>query len=183
MIGFLTFFGKNYSLQAVLHYLKSQIEMASHQTYEEGKKLVFYGLKLLAAITILEVFLALWAKGHIPGLPGFYETSLGRPLYMVAMIGASLYKAYFIVYNFMHMAFEMRGLALSVLLPMLLLVWAIIAFFHEGSRWGASRELIKEKNELPAGKATGPKKESYILPTQGGNQYDYILPTTGSQKG
>ena len=137
--------------------------MASHQTYEEGKKLVFYGLKLLAAITILEVFLALWAKGHIPGLSGFYETSLGRPLYMVAMIGASLYKAYFIVYNFMHMAFEMRGLALSVLLPMLLLVWAIIAFFHEGSRWGHAREQIQEKNMETAAPTPVPKKEGLLI--------------------
>jgi cytochrome c oxidase subunit IV len=54
---------------------------------------------------------------------------------------------------------------LSVLMPMLLLVWAIIAFFNEGGSWGARRELIKEKNEqvLPA-----TQKQGYILPTQNG---------------
>lgn len=137
--------------------------MAAHQTYEEGKKLVFYGLKLLAAITIIEVFVALWAKGHIPGLPGFYDTAIGGPVYMAAMVGASLYKAYFIVYNFMHMGFEMRGLALSVLLPMLLLVWAIIAFFQEGNSWGKSRQQIKEKNMETTAPAPAPKKEGLLI--------------------
>ncbi len=137
--------------------------MAAHQTYEEGKKLVFYGLKLLGAITIIEVFLALWAKGHIPGLPAFYHNSLGKGLYMAAMVGFSLYKAYFIVFNFMHMGFEVRGLVLSVLLPMLLLVWAIIAFFQEGSRWGHSRQQIKEKNMESAAPAAAPKKEGLLI--------------------
>jgi hypothetical protein len=35
--------------------------MAGHQTYEEQKQLVFYGLKLLAVITIVEVAFALFA--------------------------------------------------------------------------------------------------------------------------
>jgi hypothetical protein len=39
--------------------------MAGHQTYEEQKQLVFYGLKLLAVITVVEVAFALFAKGHI----------------------------------------------------------------------------------------------------------------------
>ena len=63
------------------------------------------------------------------------------------IIALSLYKAYFIVYEFMHMKYEMRGLAMSVLLPTLLLIWAIIAFFQEGDSWKERREQIKEKNE------------------------------------
>lgn len=60
----------------------------------------------------------------------------------------------------MHMAHEMRGLVLSVLLPA---IWAIIAFFQEGTQWGRSREKIKERNELPAAVPTG-KPQGYILP-------------------
>lgn len=50
----------------------------------------------------------------------------------------------------MHMAYEVKGLAMSVLLPCLLLVWAVIAFFQEGGSWGARREQILKKNEAPA---------------------------------
>ena len=120
--------------------------MAGHQTYEEQKALVFYGLKLLGAITIVEVLVALLAKGHLVHGIKFSE-GFGHYLYMLLMIGFSLYKAYFIIFFFMHMAYEVRGLAMSVLLPTALLVWAIIAFFQEGTSWGARRELIKEKNE------------------------------------
>jgi cytochrome c oxidase subunit IV len=137
--------------------------MSGHQTYEEQKALVFKGLMLLGAITIVEVFIALLAKGHmIHGVN--FKHGFGHYLYMALMVGFSLYKAYFIIFYFMHMAYEVRGLVLSVLLPTSLLIWAIIAFFQEGGSWGARRELIKEKNEevvqpMPAGKPTG-----YMLP-------------------
>ena len=64
------------------------------------------------------------------------------------MIGMSLYKAYFIVYEFMHMRYEVKGLAMSVLLPTLLLVWAVIAFFQEGDSWNERREQILEKDKV-----------------------------------
>jgi cytochrome c oxidase subunit IV len=137
--------------------------MAGHQTYEEQKALVFYGLKLLGAITIVEVLVALLAKGHLVHGIKFSE-GFGHYLYMLLMIGFSLYKAYFIIFFFMHMAYEVRGLAMSVLLPTGLLVWAIIAFFQEGSSWGARRELIKEKNEEIIKPVLASQPQGYWLP-------------------
>jgi cytochrome c oxidase subunit IV len=127
--------------------------MEGHLSYEDQKKLVIKGLKLLGAITIIEVLIALLAKGHL--IPGVEFKGFLHYIYMAAMVGFSLYKAYFIVYNFMHMAHEVQGLRWSVLLPMLLLVWAIIAFFQEGGSWGARREQIQKKdaeeiNDKPA---------------------------------
>lgn len=137
--------------------------MAAHQTYEEQKALVFYGLKLLGAITIVEVLVALLAKGHLIHGVKFTE-GFGHYLYMLLMMGFSVYKAYFIIFFFMHMASEVRGLAMSVLLPTALLIWAIIAFFQEGHSWGARRELIKEKNE------------EIVKPTPAGQPQGYLLP-------
>ena len=124
-----------------------------HLSYEEQKQLVFKGLKLLGIITIVEVFLALLFNGHI--IPSFHKAHVSDSLwviyllggiYALAMIGFSLYKARFIVYHFMHLGSEVRGLRMSVLLPMLLLVWAIIAFFQEGGSWGERRNQIEKKN-------------------------------------
>lgn len=137
--------------------------MAGHQTYEEQKALVFRGLLLLGTITIIEVMVALLAKGHLFHSVKFTE-GFGHYLYMLLMIGFSLYKAYFIIFFFMHMAYEVRGLVISVLLPTALLVWAIIAFFQEGSSWGARRELIKEKNEEIVKPAPAAKPQGYVLP-------------------
>jgi cytochrome c oxidase subunit 4 len=137
--------------------------MAGHQTYEEQKALVFRGLMLLGVITIVEVFIALLAKGHlIHGVK--FSTGFGHYLYMLLMVGFSLYKAYFIVFYFMHMAYEVRGLVLSVLLPTTLLIWAIIAFFQEGSSWGERRNLIKEKNEEVAKPAPASQQQGYLIP-------------------
>ncbi len=112
-------------------------------SYEEGKKLVFKGMLILAVVTLAEVFVALLGKGYI--IHGFH---LPRIIMYALMISMSLYKAYFIVYEFMHMKYEVRGLAMSVLMPTLLLVWAVVAFFQEGNSWGNRRELIKEKNNI-----------------------------------
>ncbi len=133
----------------------------AHGSYEDQKKLVFYGLKLLGIITIVEVIFALFFNGHI--IEGFHKAHLGghtltvilAVVYGLIMVGFSLYKAKFIVYNFMHMGSEVRGLRLSVLMPMLLLVWAIIAFFQEGSSWGARREQIHQKDKQEATPSTG----------------------------
>ena len=48
----------------------------------------------------------------------------------------------------MHMGYEVRGLALSVLLPTLLLVWGVIAFLYEGSAWKGNRDDISERNNI-----------------------------------
>ncbi len=108
---------------------------------EEGIKVVMHGLRLLALITIAEVLFALLGNGHL--IHGFH---LPKYIMYPVMIAASLYKAYFIVYEFMHMKYEVKGLAMSVLLPTLLLVWGIIAFFQEGNSWKNRRQQIRDKN-------------------------------------
>lgn len=120
-------------------------------SYDDQKKLVVKGLKLLGAITLIEVLIALTAKGYL--IPGVHFHGALTYVYMAAMVGFSLYKAYFIVYNFMHMAHEVQGLRWSVLLPTLLLVWAVIAFFQEGDSWGKRRQQIHQKDAEKTEKA------------------------------
>ncbi len=116
-----------------------------HLSYEEGKKVVFKGLWLLALVTLAEVLISLFGKGHL--IPGVEDINFLYFLAAFVILLLSLYKAYFIVYYFMHMAYEVRGLRWSVLLPTLLLIWAIIAFFQEGDSWKKRREQIQEKNK------------------------------------
>jgi len=117
----------------------------SHKTYEESKKAVVKGLFLLGAVTLVEVFISLFGKGHI--IPAVKDIAwIAYPIGLIIAI-LSVYKAYFIIYEFMHMAYEVKGLALTVLLPTSLLIWALFAFFQEGTAWRARREFVKEKNE------------------------------------
>jgi len=134
--------------------------MSGHLTYEESKKRVVYGLYLLAVVTLVEVFISLLAKGHlIKGLED-YKVVLYIGGLVIAILSA--YKAYFIVYEFMHMRYEVKGLALTVLLPMMLLIWALVAFFQEGDSWKNRREFVKKKNEAPAQQQMTPKQEGLI---------------------
>lgn len=139
--------------------------MDAHMSYSDQKKLVLRGLKILGFITLIEVMIALMAKGYL--IPGVEFKGLLHYVYMAAMVGFSLYKAYFIVFFFMHMAHEVKGLRWSVLLPTLLLIWAIIAFFQEGSSWGKSREKIKQKDreEVQKSPSTGSLDDDDMIKT------------------
>ena len=87
--------------------------MSGHLTYEESKLVVFKGLRLLAVITLLEVFIALIGNGHI--INGFH---LVKWIMYPLMISLSLYKAYFIIYEFMHMKYEVKEITGSMIVIM-----------------------------------------------------------------
>jgi heme/copper-type cytochrome/quinol oxidase subunit 4 len=126
-------------------------------SYEEGKKNAWKGFWLLLIITVSEVAFALFANGHIGGV------HLPKMLVATVMVLASAYKAKFIIFEFMHMGHEVKGLAMTVLLPFGLLIWAIIAFLWEGSSWKHNREFIKEERKavsfIPP---VEPKKEAAV---------------------
>lgn len=136
--------------------------MAGHKTYEESIRDVYKGLGLLAAITVIEVLISLFGKGYMGIDVSDYSVILG--IVALGLIGLSLYKAYFIIYEFMHMGYEVKGLAMSVLLPTLLLVWALIAFFQEGNSWKERREDIKQREQVDPNATPTPAQESFVLP-------------------
>jgi len=133
----------------------------SHKTYEESKKAVVKGLLLLGFVTLIEVFISLFAKGHIiSGVNDIVWMAYAAGLIIAVL---SIYKAYFIIYEFMHMAYEVKGLALTVLLPTSLLIWALFAFFQEGTAWKARREFVKGKNAKTVEPLKG--KQGYVEDT------------------
>ena len=111
-------------------------------SYDASKKKAVQIISILAVITIVEVLIALAGKGYV--IPGVH-----LPIWLLGliMIAFSLLKAYLIVYEFMHMKYEVPGLVKSVLLPMFLLVWGVVAFLYEGSDWNNRRTLIEDKNK------------------------------------
>jgi len=109
-----------------------------HLTYEASKQIATKTITILGIITVFEVLFALLGKGYL--IEGFHISGWITGFVMIAL---SLVKAYFIVYEFMHMKYEVPGLVKTVLLPTLLLVWAIIAFMMEGKYWGTSRSRVK----------------------------------------
>lgn len=140
--------------------------MADHMSYEESKALVFKGLGLLAAVTLIEVFFSLAGKGYIPGMGFLADIEWVKYPVGLVLISLSLYKAYFIIYDFMHLRYEVSSMAATILLPVALLFWAMVAFFQEGSVWGERRALIAEKNsiEVAAPPAVSPIEQADFQP-------------------
>ena len=110
--------------------------------YTTSKKIALKTIIILAVVTVLEVLVALGGKGYL--IKGFH---LPHMVMAFVMIAGSLYKAYLIVFEFMHMKYEARGLMLSVLLPVGLLIWAVISFLYEGQAWKANRDTVKEREK------------------------------------
>ena len=111
--------------------------------YTSAKKIALKTIIILAVVTVIEVMVALTGKGYI--IEGFHAP---RALMNAVMIAGSLYKAYLIVFEFMHMKYEARGLKLSVILPVCLLIWAVIAFLYEGNAWKNNRKVVHDRDKL-----------------------------------
>lgn len=91
------------------------------------------GFWILLFVTFAEVGIALFLKELLP-------SSVTR----LAMIALSLYKAYYIVSIFMHLGAEVGGFASTIVLPMFLLVWAVIAFLWEGDYARENRNYVTD---------------------------------------
>ena len=74
----------------------------------------------LALITALEFLIAF----TVP-----LEMATTRVAIFVAM---TIVKAFYIVAEFMHLKYEMKVLIWSILIPMIFVVWMLIAFIYEG---------------------------------------------------
>lgn len=112
--------------------------MAHELTEEEYKSQVAGVWKAtiwLTVITIIEVGIALvWYYN--------FEDKLPRIMLNILMIVASILKAFFIVGEFMHLKYEKRALALSILVPLVLFIWGIIAFLIEGDHIRTLRDIF-----------------------------------------
>ena len=61
----------------------------------------------------------------------------------VIFVGLTLVKAFYIVSEFMHLGHEVKGLIYSVILPMIFIVWLIVALVNlEGGAIKDSRGVI-----------------------------------------
>ncbi|HLT81794.1 MAG TPA: cytochrome C oxidase subunit IV family protein [Cyclobacteriaceae bacterium] len=72
----------------------------------------------LAAVTAVE-FLIAFTMNH-------------GPLKISIFVGLTIVKAAYIVGEFMHLRYEVKVLFWSILIPMIFVVWMIVAFIYEG---------------------------------------------------
>ncbi len=139
------------------HTISPEISFASQHAGDT--KHIWKTFWLLSLLTILELGLGLAIynihKGEHPNamLVLFFKG-------MVCILTAA--KAYYIVSVFMHLGNEVRNMIMTIVVPLCLFIWFIIAFLWDGNSWknmrntdGGSRPNIEKV--APAAKEKGAK--------------------------
>ena len=105
-------------------------EVTFHAENTGGTKRIWKIFWVLSALTIIELALGyfLYATHGSLGYAAVLSTKI--------VIGVlTLAKAYYIVSVFMHLGDEVRNLIMTIVVPLVLFVWFIIAFLADGNSW------------------------------------------------
>ena len=79
---------------------------------------------ILLAVTLVEVFIGMKLSHAMP-----------KALLAFILLGLTLFKAGYIVAIFMHLGDEKKNFMTTVLIPLVLFFWFIIAFLADGNFW------------------------------------------------
>lgn len=100
---------------------------ASHETQvtvlppdKEKIKRLWTVAAYLGGITVVEFIIA-FTMGH-------------GPLKTVIFVALTIFKAAYIVGEFMHLKYEAKLLMWSILIPMTFVIWMLVAFVYEGMK-------------------------------------------------
>lgn len=96
-----------------------------------GTKEIWRTFWILLVLTIVELVL-----GYIMIS---IESSGVRLAFKGAIIILMLAKAFYIVSYFMHLGSEIRNLIMTIIVPLSLLIWGIIAFLYDGHSYRENR--------------------------------------------
>lgn len=106
---------------------------------------------LLSVITVIELGLGLT-------IYGLHKGSADRDFLILMIKGfvciLTLAKAYYIVSVFMHLGDEIRNMIMTIVVPLMLFIWFIIAFIADGN----SYKNLRNKFDLHFKESTMPAK-------------------------
>ena len=87
----------------------------------------------MSVLTIVELALGFWMYKSFPD-DGFARTFI-KGVIIILMLA----KAYYIVAYFMHLGHELKNLIMTIVVPLVLFVWFIIAFLYDGHSYNVNR--------------------------------------------
>ena len=108
--------------------MPAEVTFVHHTTDDEFKKRVIKTTVILSVLTVIEL-----GFGFLMYATDF---SYGMDLFIKGIIIIlSLGKAFFIVSIFMHLGDEIRNLIMTIVVPLLLFIWFILAFILDGKSY------------------------------------------------
>jgi len=135
------------------HQAMSEITFHHHIEDAEFKKRVKKTTILLSVITIIELAIGLTIYTiHKGENPSHLLVLMFKGLVCIL----TLAKAYYIVSVFMHLGDEIRNMIMTIVVPLMLFIWFIIAFIYDGN----SYKNLRNKFDKSYYERTGIKKEN-----------------------
>lgn len=124
---------------------------------DDSKKRIWRTTFILSGITIVELIL-----GYV--IYNMHKSADVNHSLVLAIKGViiilSLAKAFYIVSIFMHLGDEIRNMIMTIVVPLSLFIWFIIAFLWDGSSWKNLRNEYRPKDAI--------KYEQKAEPAHGG---------------
>ncbi len=108
---------------------------------------------ILSVLTLVELALGFWMYKSFP------DAGFARNFIKGVIIILMLAKAYYIVAYFMHLGHELRNLMMTIVVPLALFIWFIIAFLYDGHAWNVNRNTY-DRNKFELGKPNQAKPNS-----------------------
>ena len=115
------------------------------------------GVKEIWKVTIILTVLTLVELGFGFMMMGM-DDGLGKHFIKGAIVILMLAKAFYIVGYFMHLKHEVRNLIMTVVVPLFLFVWFIIAFLADGNSFKNNKNKW-DRNHLERSKEPMPEHE------------------------
>jgi cytochrome c oxidase subunit IV len=130
--------------------------IAEHGHSDDGAvKEIWKVTLILSVLTLIELVLGFWMMGMPDGALR-YSIKGSIVILMLA-------KAFYIVGYFMHLRHEVRNLIMTIVVPLLLFIWFIVAFLYEGNSYknlkNTYNSYYKERTSQQQDTKEEPKEE------------------------
>ncbi len=133
-----------------------EVTIPHHAPTDESKKRIWKTTIILSVITLFELALGYWIYNMHQSAE--YNHTLVLALKGIIII-LSLLKAFYIVSIFMHLGDEIRNLIMTIVAPLMIFIWFIIAFLYEGNSWKNLRNEYNPKEPVKHEQTTTPSHE------------------------
>ncbi len=119
-----------------------------------GTKEIWRTFWILLILTLVELALGFW----MIGMPhGGLRLAIKGSIIILMMA-----KAFYIVSYFMHLGSELRNLIMTIIVPLVFLLWGIAAFLYEGNSYKRNRIRYDKYQKESSQMKVEPKAEEKI---------------------
>lgn len=123
---------------------------AHTEHHDTGTKEIWRTFWILLILTLIELGFGFWLM--------YTHNESGRLALKGAIIILMLAKAFYIVAYFMHLKGEVKNLVMTIIVPLFLFVWFIIAFLYDGDSYKNLRNNY-DRNHYEKSLEKAPVKE------------------------